>query len=158
AVLCDRFLHEYSGPGLKSPEDYRRKARYALNRVLPLIGERCVASLRPSDVARVRDTLTRKLAAATVRLALAILSAAFSWAVTEGLAPANPCKGVDRPRAAQNLDFLNREEVKTLLGAAERQAQSPAGWTLYVAIALGSYAGLRKGELCGLRWTDVDLE
>ena len=44
------------------------------------------------------------------------------------------------------------EEIELLLLHAERNAP-----TLYPMIATAVYTGMRKGELCGLRWSDVNL-
>ncbi len=111
-----------------------------------------------SDIIKVRDTLGQKFAAGTVYNVLVALSAVFSWGVGQKLAPHNPCKGVERPKAAQNLDFLSREEARLLLDAAAARANTLSGKRLHVGIALALYVGVRKGEILGLRWTDLDLE
>lgn len=47
-----------------------------------------------------------------------------------------------------------------MLKGAEARAQEGAiaGWMLHVGIALAVHTGLRKGELFGLRWSDLDLD
>jgi integrase len=47
-------------------------------------------------------------------------------------------------------DPLSREQVEAILGVASPQAR--------LAFALSAYAGLRRGEIRGLRWPDVDLK
>lgn len=158
AELAEQFLARYSRPKLKNLEQYRYQARSKLQKVLPQLGKLRAAQVQPSDVARLRDALAREYAAGTVKLALAILSVMFSWAVREGLAKANPCKGVERPATAASLDFLTREEVSQLLAAAEAGATTLKGRMLHVGIAVAVHTGLRKGELLGLRWLDLDFE
>ena len=51
-----------------------------------------------------------------------------------------------------NSELLIAEEVELLLLHAERNAP-----TLYPMIATAVYAGMRKGELYGLRWSDVNI-
>jgi len=158
AELVERFVAEYSRPRLKDLEAYRVQARSKLRMFLPLLGRLNTGGVQPADVARARDRLLRQHAPGTVQVGMAVLSAAFSWAVRQELAPANPCQGVERPTAAQCLDYLTREEVQQLLAAAEAGATTPKGRMLHVGVCLAIYCGLRKGELFGLRWIDLDLE
>lgn len=158
AEVAEQFLTRYSRPRLKNVEQYRYQARSKLQKVLPHLGMLPAAQVEPGDVARLRDALARKYAAGTVKIALAILSAMFAWAVREGLAPANPCKGVERPATSCSLDFLTRSEVSRLLAAAEAEATTLKRRMLHVGIAIAVHTGLRKGELLGLRWIDLDLE
>jgi integrase len=166
AELCERFLREYTRPRLKDLERYRSQARSVLKKALAGsgqgsgrgIGRLSAGAVQQADIVKLRDALSDRFAAGTVYNVLAALSAVFSWAVRSGLAPRNPCKGVERPAAAQALDFLSRDEVRLLLDSAEQRAGTAAGRMLHVAIALAVHTGLRKGELLGLRWIDLDLE
>ncbi len=152
AELIERFLSEYSRPRIKDLTGYRRSARLALQRALPALGDRRVDQVQPQAVAKLRDALRAQYKPASVAVTLSFLGALFSWATREGLASHNPCKGVDKPVVAHSLDFLERGEVQRLLEA------SATDYRLHVAIAIAAYAGLRKGELLGLRWRDLDLE
>lgn len=156
--LIEQFLSEYRRPKVKDIESYRKQARSVLQRALPHIGKLSAENILPRDIAKLRDALSTSLAAGSVSNVLTKLSAVFSWAVSVELAPQNPCKGVERPKATYALDFLSREEVRRLLDAAQSRAATQSGQTLFVAISLAVHTGLRKGELLGLRWIDLDLE
>lgn len=158
AELIEQFLREYSRPKLKDIDKYRAQARSVLARALPYLGKLSAAEVESEDVAKMRDALGRRFAAGTVYNILATLSAVFSWAMRQELAPRNPCKGVERPSAAQSLDFLTREEVQRLLEAAAARANTLAGRMLHAGIAIAVHTGIRKGELLGLRWIDLDFE
>ena len=158
AELAERFLHEYSRPRIKDLARYRYSARIALNRVLPLLNGRADA-VTASEISRARDALRQQHADGTARLSLNYLATVFSWGVKEGLLPKNPCVGVERPPADSCLDFLSRQELRRLLDEVDRAAESDtAGRMLRIAVQLAIYTGLRKGELLGLRWIDLDLE
>ena len=153
AVLIERFLSEYKRPRIKDLARYRAFAGAALRRVLPLLGHKRADTLTASEIGTLRDTLRETVSAGSVRATLAYLSSALSWAVRAGLLAKNPCKGVERPDSEPSLDFLSRAEVSALLAHTRDHAANH-----YPMIATAIYSGLRKGELCGLRWRDLDLQ
>lgn len=158
AELIDRFVSEYSRPKLKDVEKYRAVAKSLLRRASAIHKLR-VDQVSATDVAKVRDVLLRRHAPGSTRNTLRQLGTMWAWGIKEGLAPSNPCLGVEKPLATTSLDFLTREEVKMLLdAAAARTEKTPTAHMLYVAIALALHTGMRKGEVLGLRWCDLDLE
>lgn len=165
--LGEKFLKEYSDPGIKDLDDYRADARSKLTvRVYPILGDRAAAVLTLNDLKRFRDGLAAKpleLAPASITLTLAVLSKMYTWANEAGYVDCrNPVKGCKRPKATPSLDYLSKPEVVNLLAAADHLAQlGVASWQslmLYPMIATAAYAGLRLGELLGLRWMDVRLD
>lgn len=156
--LAERFLTEYSRPRLRDVERYRSHTRIVLQRVLAHIGGISAGQITQGDVARARDALSRSHSPGTVRSSLSRLSVVFSWGVRQGLAPINPCRGVERPTAEYALDFLSREEIQRLLEGAESRSSTLRDRMRYVGIALAVHTGLRKGEILGLRWIDLDLD
>ncbi|HNN95404.1 MAG TPA: tyrosine-type recombinase/integrase [Pseudomonadota bacterium] len=155
SALVERFTREYQRPRIKDIERYRAERKTALKKALPALGKLSAAQIREEDIAKLRDSLSQRFAAGTVRNVLASLSVLFSWSMKRGLAPQNPCRGVERPAAEQCLDFLGREEARRLLDTAAG-ATTLLGRMQHVAIALALHTGLRKGELFGLRWIDLD--
>lgn len=152
AKLIEQFLAEYSRPRVKDINDYRSSARTALRRVLPQLGDRPADAVKPAEVAKLRDLLGRRYAAASVKVSLAFLHTVFSFATREGIVPHNPCRGVERPRQRGLLEFLSLDDATRLL---EHTREHEPG--LYPMIATALHTGLRKGELFGLSWNHVDL-
>lgn len=159
AELVERFLCEYSRPAIKDLDSYRRHARKNLRRALPLLGRRRADDISAQEIGRLRDALGRSHAPASVRLTLAMLAAMFAWAQRLGLVAHNPLRGVERPIAASSLDFFSQDEVERILEEAKAQTQlGPLRSRLLSACThLAIHTGLRKGELLGLRWQDVDF-
>ncbi len=159
-VLVERFLREYSRPRIKDLERYRALVRTALGRVLPVIGERPSDSLLPIDIARLRQLLCKRYAANSVRLALTCTATVFSWAVKESILSHNPLVGVELPPRHDLVEYLSRDEIQSLLAVCAGHAKSgnPASCVLHASVHLAIHSGLRKGELLGLRWQDLDLE
>lgn len=159
AELAERFLSEYNRPRIKDIDSYRAQARTTLKNALPHVGKLPVDRIQRNDIAKLRDALARRKALGTVRNTMMILSAVFAWAVREGLAPANPCKGVEKPIAQHDPDYFTAAEVKALLACAADRSRSGriADQLQHARVLLAVHTGMRKGELCGLRWRDLDL-
>jgi integrase len=86
----------------------------------------------------------------TVTKEFNILKHLFTVAVQQELIPANPAHGVKTPRVpAGRLRYLQPTELRSLLEACPP-------WLRPIA-ALLAFTGMRRGELLGLRWLDVDL-
>lgn len=166
ASLCARFVAEHRDPQIKDHAAWQARMRKLLQRVTvhgQAVAQKELSSLSSSSVAKLRDGLLLRYPAGTVRTTLSALSAVLGFAVRQGLLAQNPAKGVKLPPApTPRLDFLSAPEVARLLAEAERRARAQRSnktwWVRLVAISLGVRLGLRKGEIFGLRWQDVDLD
>jgi integrase len=93
-----------------------------------------------------------RLSARMVQSIHAVLRNALESAVREEIIPRNVAKLVQIPAPRYKINRgLTMQQAKATLGAAERHRLS----ALYV---LALFLGLRRGELLGLRWQDVDLD
>lgn len=64
----------------------------------------------------------------------------------------NPMRAISPPKKRQReAKFYTPEQLGVLLDKA-------VGTRLELPVYICAYLGLRRGELCGLRWSDVDLE
>lgn len=68
-----------------------------------------------------------------------------------GYLNSNPCNQITPPKkTTKEKKILGQEELMDLLSAAKDTPN-------YLPLLLASTCGLRRGEMCGLRWKDVDL-
>ena len=129
------------------------------NWILPRLGAMKVAALTPAAVVDFMAALRtepgakgKPLSARSVQLTTGILKAACAWAVAAELLGRNPIAGVRRPRSeTPTMKFWTEEQAKAFLEATAHDRIS-FGWALLLT------RGLRRGELCGLRWSVIDLE
>ncbi len=96
----------------------------------------------------------RPVSVSSIREIYTILNGAFTRAVVWGWMGANPLDQVPPPEAPKpNPQPPKAHEAAQLINKAWRN--DPA-WGTFVWLAFTT--GKRRGDLCGLRWTDVDLE
>jgi integrase len=128
--------------------------------VIPRLGGTLLSALSPRDVQRFVDELRvdgrrrdgKPLGARSIGYMLVVLGAAMNHAVKLGLVPRNPVAAIDRPRAPRvEMSSWSASECARFLAHVRHDRLHP----LYL---LALIRGLRRGELAGLRWADVDLD
>ena len=155
--LLDRWITRTAVLKDLSPTTVREYRRIVAKTIKPVLGD---VELRKLD-AGVLDSfyaslLTREhpLSAASVRRVHAAISAACAQAVKWGDLAANPAARATPPTARQAPKAApTPEDVRAMIHAAEEDDPDMAA-----LIALAAVTGARRGELCGLVWTDVDFD
>jgi integrase len=148
----DRWLEDVVRDSVK-PRTFERYEQIARVNIKPTLGRVKLASLSPTHVRGLyRQLLDAGLSTGTVRNVHAVLNKVLKQTVLDGHLSSNPCKAVKAPRYRKaEITPLSSEETRAFLEAAHDDHLE----ALYV---LAITAGLRKGELLGLKWDDVDLE
>lgn len=120
--------------------------------LVPMIGSKRLESLSVADVRRFLVQLEKKTTAATAKESHRVLRTALTAACREELITRNVATLVEPPRPkVRELSPWSLDETLDFLAAARRDP-------LYAAFVLAIAMGLRRGELIGLRWADVDLD
>jgi integrase len=152
SVTAEAWLKDYSAIRLRSHAHndlrYRKHLRAAF-------GAKQLRNIRPADIkAFASDKIREGLSPATVRRILALLRVILNHAVADDKLGESPFRRVSKnvlPRETHGrLDFYTDEEVASILDAAP-----PTERPFYAVLF---HAGLRLGEACGARWSDLDLD
>src|SRR5262249_47874266 len=132
-----------------TPKAYEREESIA--RVhLAMFYSLSLASIRKADIQRYVTERAAKASPYTVQKELVLLKHLFSLAVEWEIVPVNPAQYVKPPKMpAGRMRYLQPTELRALLGAC------PHGLREIVALAVST--GMRRGEILGLRYLDVDL-
>lgn len=94
-----------------------------------------------------------KLNGNTVQHYHRMLSSIFTKAVQWGIIQDNPVKRAESPKGETvSVSYLEEEAVARLLAALR---DAPPQYSAIVQ--LGLFTGMRRGEICALRWSDIDF-
>lgn len=117
------------------------------------LGRMKLTDIRRSDVQAFLDGLTKAgRGAVTVNRILATVQSILTSAVKDEIVPVNVARGVEGPTVQKaTVDIWKPPELAAFLDvAAEHRLGALFEVTLHCA--------LRRGEVCGLRWSDVDFD
>ncbi len=115
-------------------------------------GNKTLSEITSADVQNFYNMTADRTSAATANRQINFLSPLFNrakeWGDFHGDNPV--AKARRRREENKRLRFLSEEEIKNLLNAADAR--------LHPLLACAIMTGMRKGEILGLRWENVDLE
>jgi integrase len=150
ADFFSRWL-EATAPTLR-PSTLRRYRDLARLHLFDTIGRIPLAKLTPGDVQRLYSDRLTRLSPTSVRHLHNLLHTMLDDAVKWGLIVRNVCDAVDPPRRNRpETQTWNAAEVaRVLVTAADDDLE--AFWRLALT------TGMRRGELLGVKWSDIDLE
>lgn len=142
------------------PTTFDRYEGVTRNHIVPSLGKTKLAKLKPMQIQAVEARLLESgrmkgpggLSAQTVLHIHRVFSEALGQAVRWQLIAVNPALAVQPPRARRpELTIPDAETV-------ERIIESARGTSIYIAVLLAAATGMRRGEILGLHWPEVDLQ
>ena len=143
-----------TGTGLK-PTTAATYDRYVRQDIVPSrLGEMLLTDIRRSHVnAWITELSNAGRGAVTVRRALAPLQMIFSTAVRDEIIPASPASRVDKPVVPGSDSDVKYWEPVYLVEFFDRAGRHRLGALFELTV----HTGLRRCEIAGLHWGDVDL-
>jgi integrase len=143
------------GLSLKTAERYRQLAE---QQIIPHFGSLSLQKLKPAHIQNWHGALLktggkagRPLSARTVSHAYRVLHKTLPLAVDAEMLHRNVAGRISPPKIeAEELEILAPEEITDLLAKLD-------GHALYPIATLALATRMRRGELLGLRWGDLDL-
>lgn len=128
--------------------------------IYPAIGDKKLPEVTPADLsALLLDIQAKGKAHATAIKVYTVLHTLFKMAYLEDMVEKNPMDKVSRPVPRKDeirdteAQALTVDELRAVLEALEAE---PLKWRALVRLLIDTE--IRRGECCGLRWEDIDLE
>jgi integrase len=142
-----------------APKTMERYRELAEHQIVPYLGATVLQKLRPSHIPPWHELLRRTggrngrpLAPRTIGHAHRVLHAALEHAVKIELLSRNVASVISPPKVEiDEIESLTDVQSMEVLGRLEEHEILPVA-----VMAIGT--GMRRGELCGLRWGDLDFD
>lgn len=146
-LLAQWYTNRKDGLSYSRRRDYVNAIN---NHICPIIGGYRLKSVKPEDCQRVMAALSGKSNSLQSKV-LGVMSMGFDCAVENGLIFRSPCAKLKAGGVPTEEKVpLTPEQCAALEDATK-------GTRAYLFVLIGLYTGLRREEICGLRWSDLDL-
>lgn len=151
------WLDVYITPNV-SPTTLSRYQGMIKRYINPLLGNIQVQQLGTLAVQswvnglKVSPSSGKEMSAATIKHAYHVLKGAMDKAVLAGIIPRSPCQGIMLPKGEKKAAVVyDEQQIKELIYWSK-------GTEMELVIDMELCLGLRRGELLGLQWSDIDWE
>lgn len=135
------------------PNTFRSYELPAYARVIPLLGDLRLSEMTRRHIQNYFEGL-RGLSVNTIKKDRVIIRGVLEEALLDGLVTANVAERIKLPKGKRfEGKALTEEQVGMLLHKAEEEPEPTRA-----AVILAVVYGLRRSEICGLRWQDVDFD
>ncbi|GAB6158802.1 site-specific integrase [Desulfotomaculum varum] len=146
-----RWLEDYGRPNL-APTTYYSYSKIIEKHIIPVLGNIILNKLQPMHLQQYYSQKLQTLSNRTVLYHHRVLKEALSHAVQWQLLSRNVADAVQAPKNKQkDIELPDLKNIDRLLNAAIEHRD-------YEIILCALFTGIRRGEILGLRWHDVDLK
>ena len=126
----------------------------SINTTNQALGNILLAKLEPNHIENFYTSLSARLSSSSVHTIHRTLRAALNRAVKLGYLKESPMVRVDAPSLrTPRRSTLSVQQATTIL--KWMQIHRPAS---HVGAYLAVFSGMRRGEICGLQWKDIDRD
>lgn len=151
AAFLDEWLEDSVKPNVKERTYDRYEADVRLH-IKPNIGAVQLRRLTPERVEKMLADLSGTISDTSRLHVFRVLSRALTIAVRWRRVGRNVCDALEPPKATEpEMYVMSGAEVNRLLNVTE-------GDRLHALYVTAIHTGMRRGELFGLRWSDIDLD
>lgn len=142
------YMNRKNSLSVARQNDYRN----AINlRICPVLGAMQLKSVRPEHCQRVMAGMA-DMSHSAQQKTVSAMKQIFACAVENGLILRSPAEKIKAGgKKTKEKTALTREQCAQLEAAVK-------GTRAYIFVMLGLYAGLRREEILGLQWSDIDLK
>jgi len=145
------WLEEYAKSKLK-PTTYENNKQIIDTRIIPELGNLKLRELTPLRIQRFYNKILATYSPDYVKTIHSVVSKTLRQAYKWDMLSTNIMEKVDPPR-------VPKKEMKIwTLDQCQKFLETCKGHQMYIVFSLAIWTGMRRGEILGLRWKDIDLE
>lgn len=146
--FCDEFIDSYAKTNILS---WKRSMLPNLKSLKKFMGDRYLTDITPQVVERYKTERLSQVSPAATNRALTLLKSMFNraieWKKFDGINPVSATKFLREDNHKER--YLDKDEIKRLLDNCDD--------FLRPMIIVAINTGMRRGEIFGLKWTDIDF-
>lgn len=161
-AFAEEWFEKYAEKQMK--ESSITRYRTLSKRVYIALGAKRIDKITTRDIQSFIDNLGEKgvnetkensgMSPKTIRCYLTFISSIMNYAIKLDMITSNPCQRVTLPPLVQKeREIFTVDEAAQFLELLESEE-----WRYRMFFTLAIYSGMRKGELLGLEWKDIDLD
>lgn len=122
--------------------------------ILPICKNKLITEISRAEVLRLLDSIVDRGAPIAANETLSIVKRWLNWCVGRGYLDASPVANIPTPAAKKSRDrVLSEDELREVWKAA-----GAMGYPYGPFLGLLILTAQRRGEVAGMRWTELDLE
>jgi integrase len=158
-TTVEEFLLDFVNNALKNevaPNTYEQRLAYVENHIAPRIGKIKLTDLKPAHIQKFYNELREQFTPGHVQNIGNLLTKALKQAERWDLIKRNPAALVKKPATSRKntkMKVWTVEEQKKFLDYVKSESDF-----YYMLFLLALTSGMRKGEILGLQWDDVDTK
>jgi integrase len=131
---------------------YRLYERFTHTYIIPRLGNVKLEKLKPAHIQTLYSSMAETLKPTTIHKVHKILKASLDQAVKFGYIKQNPALYVEKPKETKaEIQVWTEGQVQHFLQLTKKSRY-------HIAFLLAVTTGMRRGEILGLRWQDIDFE
>lgn len=155
-VTIEQFLIDFMENVVKPSVQittYNTQMNIVKNHIIPDLGKKKMEELNPITVQKLyMKKIDNGLSSSYIKLMHAILGKAYRKAMEWGIVQKNVIQLVTPPRVEhKDITVWTLDEAKRFLDHSQKRK-------FFIGYVLAIYTGMRRGEIIGLRWSDINLE
>lgn len=153
--VVESYMNYQLNSGELEQSTYHNRSFTLDSLVYPYIGDVTFVTLDRPEIMNWLDKLNaRGLSQGTIGIAFYSVRKTYNYYYELGELERNPFVGIKPPKkGGARITHLTKEQMEYFISCLEGEKPK-----FRLACYLAFYAGLRRGEICGLRWRDIDLD